>query len=451
MRMESSYFACFALAAVIALLPVSCGNHSSMVEDRVAAGAHDPHGGHEDEEENHDHGGGDLRMSPEEIIVAECEHGIKAIDCASCRFEVGVVRIDPDLMSGDGTGRLIRLQKFGDERIDPFIETTGKVEVNEDLTVHVRSRLTGIIRKAHVDFGSFVSEGDPLVTIDSIELGEAVTDLLKARSNMLFAKQTFDREKSLRAKKISSERELQEARSEFEKAKVEFESAERKLRLLGLTESDIEGLAVGTASESHLITIYAPQKGVVIEKHAVRGELVTPETELFTITDVGSFWVWADIYERDLAPLIKARSRGRVEASVEVQAFDDRSFHGELDYIAAVTDETTRTVKVRIRIENEDSLLRAGMFCDIHIYTWGGGDVPALPCEAILVDEGRSFVFKRLDGDYFFRRPVETGSRFGDLVEVRSGITPGDEVVVGGSFLLKSDVLRAKMGAGCAD
>jgi cobalt-zinc-cadmium efflux system membrane fusion protein len=114
-------------------------------------------------------------------------------------------------------------------------------------------------------------------------------------------------------------------------------------------------------------------------------------------------------------------------------------------------DEKTRTVKVRIGVRNPDAKLRAGMFAAVQLYLPGEEEALAVPREAVLSDEGRSFVFVRHHDEYFIRRPVETGRASVDWVEVRKGLAGGETLAAAGSFLLKSDVLRSKMGAGCAD
>jgi multidrug efflux pump subunit AcrA (membrane-fusion protein) len=136
---------------------------------------------------------------------------------------------------------------------------------------------------------------------------------------------------------------------------------------------------------------------------------------------------------------------------VRVQAYPERSFMGRLDLLGRAMDPATRTVKARIALDDPERLLRPGMFAQVELEI--GPDRPALavPASAVLSDEGREFVFVRYDAEYCVRRPVRSGSRWGDLVEIAEGLAPGQTVIAEGSFLLKSDVLRSKMGAGCAD
>jgi cobalt-zinc-cadmium efflux system membrane fusion protein len=169
------------------------------------------------------------------------------------------------------------------------------------------------------------------------------------------------------------------------------------------------------------------------------------------LADLATVWVWADIYEQDLPRLIEARVSGPIPAQMFVRAFPEEPFPGRIDYIGATMEERTRTVKVRATVENERRLLRPGMFCEIRMGITGLEEALAIPRSALFSDEGRDFVFTHWKGDYYVRRPVRRGRDFFERVEILEGLEPKETIVAEGAFLLKSDILREKMGAGCAD
>ena len=113
--------------------------------------------------------------------------------------------------------------------------------------------------------------------------------------------------------------------------------------------------------------------------------------------------------------------------------------------------ESSRTVKARINVPNPEGRLLAGMFAQVKIFISGDQQVLAVPSKSVLEDEGRAFVFVHHEGDYWMRRPVSSGRTFAGMTEITRGLTGSEVVVANGAFLLKSDVLRSKMGAGCAD
>jgi cobalt-zinc-cadmium efflux system membrane fusion protein len=184
--------------------------------------------------------------------------------------------------------------------------------------------------------------------------------------------------------------------------------------------------------------------------HAVPGELVRPDEAILTVGDLSDLWIWADLYEDQLGRVL-AHEKARLRAGVAVKAFPGELFPGAVDFVAPTMDEKTRTVKVRIAVKNPGGKLRAGMFAAVQLYLPGVEEGLTLPRAAVLSDEGRAFVFVQQQGEFFMRRPVEVGRSGLDWVEITRGLAGGETVAADGAFLLKSDVLRSKMGAGCAD
>jgi cobalt-zinc-cadmium efflux system membrane fusion protein len=243
------------------------------------------------------------------------------------------------------------------------------------------------------------------------------------------------------------------ARMVFEQHRTDLKASEQMLHVLGLTEEDLaktrDSLHGGSKG---VLTVRAPASGTIIEKHAVAGEVAEPGKDLMLLTDLTAVWVWANVHSRDLAPLLASEKRGSVIVEIKVAAFPDQLFNGQLDYVGATMNEQTRTVKVRATIENPELLLRPGMFCDATISLGTNDDeVVATPRGAVFADEGISFVFKHWKDDFFVRQDIRKGREFFGMVEILEGLQAGETVVTDGAFLLKSDVLREKMGAGCAD
>jgi cobalt-zinc-cadmium efflux system membrane fusion protein len=181
--------------------------------------------------------------------------------------------------------------------------------------------------------------------------------------------------------------------------------------------------------------------------------MAEPGKDVMLLSDLTTVWVWANVQSRDLARLLAAEKRGAVAVEVTVSAFPDRQFKGVLDYVGATMNEQTRTVKVRATVKNPDWELRPGMFCEVALSLANGQseEILAAPRAAVLADESKAFVFKHWKDDFFVRQDVRKGRDFFGMIEILDGLQAGDTVVTEGAFLLKSDVLREKMGAGCAD
>lgn len=444
------------LCALLSVLTMAsgCGKKSADTQNASATetgheehGADDGHGHAEEPAETQS-------LSLEDRVSAKCEHGTPIYECAECRYEAGVVKIETGLIKlGEGAG-LVRTQTVARTKVSTALPTTGEIALNENASVHVSPRVAGIIDKVAVDVGARVKAGDTLLAMTSVELGKALAEYERNRTLTELSEKVFLRETKLREQKVGSEQDMIEAQMTFEQHRTDLKASEQTLHVLGLTEQDLNstnepshGPAVGR------LPVRAPIAGTIVEKHAVAGEMVEPGRDLMLLSDLSSVWVWANVQSRDLAALLAAEKRGPVPVEVTVSAYPDRPFEGALDYVGATMNEQTRTVKVRATVANPDLALRPGMFCEVSISTGNGQaeEVLAAPRAAVMSDEGKSFVFKHWKDDFFVRQDIRKGREFFGMVEIREGLKAGDTIVAEGAFLLKSDVLREKMGAGCAD
>lgn len=398
-------------------------------------------------EEGHEHQTerSDLDRLVDEMWAARCEHDLPQYQCDECRYEIGMVKLDASLMGDNGlvrTGYPAKRQGRHEERSLP-----GEVLLDETRTVHVASPLTGLITRGFTTAGVRVEAGAPLFEVDSPEVAEAKAGFLKAAAGLDLARKAAEREALLFSRKITSQVEVQEAEAKRTEAETEIAAARGRLLRLGLTKGEIEGISArnGAAALNGLVVVRASRAGTVIEGHAAPGEHAETGKELLTISGLDKVWVMADLKESDLFAVSNAPGG---EAKVDALG---RSFSGKLDTIAGRMSEETRTAKARFSIDNPEGLLKPGMFVSVRLLLPAEGESLTVPKVAVLADEGRTFVFTHKEGDFWVRRPVTLGARFDGMVEIISGITVEQRIITDGSFLLKSDVLRGKMGAGCAD
>jgi len=389
-----------------------------------------------------------------ERVSVKCEHAVPIYQCAECRYQAGVAKLDATLLKKTDGGGLVNTQVVARTKVSAALPTTGEVVLNENTAVHISPRISGIIESVPVDIGASVKEGETLLTMASVELGKALAEYERNRTLSDLSETIFTRETKLKEQKVGSEQDVIQAQMVFEQHRTDLRASEQTLHVLGMTEDDL----AKTREPSHglgsgRLSIRAPAAGTIIEKHAVAGEMVEPGKDLMLLADLTTVWVWANVHSRDLAKLVAAKTHGPVEVEITVAAYPDRQFKGVLDYVGATMNEQTRTVQVRATVKNSDQELRPGMFCEAAISLGNGQpeEVLAVPRAAVLSDEGKSFVFKHWKDDYFVRQDVLTGREFFGMVEINKGLQGGDTIATDGSFLLKSDVLREKMGAGCAD
>lgn len=409
-------------------------------EDHDEQEGHDEHEG-QDEHEGHEHSSPSHDPGAlERLRAQQCEHEVPILDCDECRYEVGAVEVAASLLDPNGDD-LVRTTTLSARVEKRALELTGEVSFDERRVAHVSPRVGGVIRQVFVSLGDEVAQGDQLIAMDSLELGQLRSRYLQSKARVELAERNFERSERLYERRIASGREKLQAETTLREARIELESAQQQLRLLG--SGSRGGHGGGTV-------LTAPMPGKVVAMHAVNGERATPEVSVITIADLSSLWVWADLYERDLGPLVAAAEGTKLSAAVEVAAFPDRRFKGVVDYVGSVMDETTRTIKVRIEVDNDGLLLRPGMFANVSLDLGEGSAAFVLPAESVMEHEGQTFLFVKVGPTRFLRRDVVTRPATGGEVAIVRGVELGEEVVVRGAFLLKSDVLREQMGAGCA-
>jgi cobalt-zinc-cadmium efflux system membrane fusion protein len=363
------------------------------------------------------------------------------------------VKLDPSLVrSAENAKGLFAIAPVGKCVAQTLLPMNGEIALNASALTHVSPRVPGTVRTINVDLGRQVKKGDVLFEIESPELGLAIGAYRKNKALAALALKNLEREKALVAQKLSPEADAVEAQMKYDEYRIELESAANALRVMGLDDAAVAALtADGATGKGARLPVLAPQSGTVIEKHLDPGETVETGKDVLTIADLSSVWVWMSVYERDLARLLAVAKKGPTRVQVSTLAFADMTFEGVIDLVGSTVDEEDRTVKVRATLKNPDALLRPGMFCEANAVFETQEKVVAVPKAALLADEGKHFVFRQIREGFVLRTDVAVGRRFADSVEITGGISEGEKIVTGGAFVCKSDVLRAKMGAGCAD
>ncbi|MBN2129584.1 MAG: efflux RND transporter periplasmic adaptor subunit [Sedimentisphaerales bacterium] len=408
--------------------------------DAEPAGAHDEHD-HDDEPLGE-------HVTLEELRQIECEHDTAIIECDECRYEVGVVKMNPLLAKG-----LVEAQRVATEyRIDDRLRLTGEVELDLTGVVEISSAGSGRIQEIRHILGDRVQVSDVLAVVQSAEVGRAQADFLEARAKRDLTRQTHEREARLFEQKISSEADFLVARQQLAAAEATVSATRKRLELFGLSDAQIEAFAEADApGEFGRLVLTAPVGGTIIEQNVVRGQLVDPTDALFRIADLTRVWVWCHVYESDIAALHEQLASGSpVEAEVHAKAFPGETFKGSVDMVEPRLDRDTRTLRVRLTVPNPQGKLKTGMFVTVLLGGRRGEPVVHLPETALLSDEGTRFVFVKLEEEFWLRRDVTVGSTGNGDVEVLAGLNEGDIVATRGAFMFKSEVLKEKMGAGCA-
>jgi cobalt-zinc-cadmium efflux system membrane fusion protein len=427
-------------ATVISLFSALLTVSPLLAED----GGHGPDDGH---------GHAAAPKKADELFTVKCEHDILHYTCEECRYELGLVKIDPSLVrSAENAKGLFTFESVQKRVAQTLLPMNGEIALNASALTHVSPRVPGTVHTINVGLGQQVKTGDVLFEIESPELGLAVGAYRKNQALAALALKNLEREKTLAAQQLSPEADVVDAQMKYDEYRIELESAVNALHVMGLDDAAVAALtADGATGKGVRLPVLAPQSGTVIEKHLNPGETVEAGKDVLTIADLASVWVWMSVYERDLARLLAEEMKGPTRVQVTTLAFADMTFEGVIDLVGSVVDEEDRTVKVRATLTNPDALLRPGMFCAVNAVFETQEEVVAVPTGALLADEGKHFVFRKIRDEFVLRTDVSVGRTFADRVEITNGLAEGEMIVTAGAFVCKSDVLRAKMGAGCAD
>ena len=190
----------------------------------------------------------------------------------------------------------------------------------------------------------------------------------------------------------------------------------------------------------------SPAAGRIVKRRAVVGEVVEQRDALYTVTDLSTMWLMMDLRERDLVQV-----RVGLPVLFTVDGLPGHAFDGIVSWISNTVDDRTRTVKVRANVPNERGLLRANMFGLARIIVHDNDEVVSIPSEAVQTDGCCQLVFVKQDETLFEPRKVSLGASADGYVEILAGLALGESVVTVGSFLMKTEILKSNIGAGCCD
>lgn len=320
------------------------------------------------------------------------------------------------------------------------LRAPGVVEPNAYKQVVVTPVVSGRITRVAAELGQHVQRGQTLAQIFSPELADAQTRYISARAELEAHEQELARTEKLVEIGAASRQELERIHAGHTARRADVESAASRLQLLGLSAAAIEALGPGK-NQSATTNVPAPISGMVTERLANVGLNVDQAAKLFTVVDLSTVWVVADLYEKDFA-----RVRVGSPATVTTNAYPDLVLQGRVSYIDPQVSPDSRTAKVRIEVPNPRNELRLGMYAEALLGGGEGGPSTVIPRSAVQNVGNRTVVYlvNPKEPGKFVEREVRLGAVTGDQVAVMSGVQPGDVVVAEGSFYVRAE--RERLG-----
>jgi len=334
------------------------------------------------------------------------------------------------------TSRAFRVEKVA----------TGKIAFNEDLMTPVFSPYTGRVIRLLAKPGDSIKQGSPLVEIDTSDLVQTETDLItasialaKSNSTLELARRTENRQHHLYLNKAVSLKDWEQAEADVKSAERDVRSAEStleatraRLRVFGKTEAEIQRIETDRQVD-RVMRLPSPIAGTITSRKVGPGQYVKPDSPdpLFTIADLSTIWILADVYESD-APLLKVGQ----PLEVRVAAFPGEAFTAKVSYISPAVDPTTHRVAVRGVINNRGQRLKPEMFASFRITTNSTVESLAVPLTAVVHQGSKANVWVAQGNNQFVKREVTLGLNQNGYAQIIGGIQPGEKVVAEGTLLL---------------
>jgi membrane fusion protein, heavy metal efflux system len=309
------------------------------------------------------------------------------------------------------------------------LRLTGAVAYNAFKTTPVITQVGGPVSRILVVPGDHVREGQPMLEVSSPDYSQILDTYLKAHETFRVADKNYDRAKDLYEHKAIAERDLLQAESDRNEAQADLNASEQAMKILGIKNP--EDLA--KAPSSAQIPVIAPMSGEVVERLVAPGQVMQAgQTQAFTISDMSTVWVLANLYQGDLA-FVKTGD----DVVVQTDAYPE-SFHGKISYVSAALDPNTRTLQARIVVDNPGEKLKRDMYCTVTVTAGTIQNAISVPDAAVLRDdENQPFVYLAAGLNQFGRRAVEIGESQNGQTQILKGLSAGDRVVGDGSLFLQ--------------
>ncbi len=379
------------------------------------------------------------------------EHGVLEAQCAICQ---------PDLAASlePGGSMMVRLPstasaqkvgiRTGSPRMTqsaPVVDAYCEVQYNLNTMAKITPLAGGVIRSVAHDVGQRVATGDVLVELHSPEVATAKSEYLSALVELDIRRQAFERQSRLREQQIAAEKDVLEAQAAYRTVELTRNNLRQKLVNLGVRDGEIDTIERTQDTSAHLV-VRAPFGGTLVERRAVIGEAVAVGDTMFVLADLASRWLVLSVPAAHLAHVQIGQA---VEARFE--ELPGETIQGAITWIDTSVDPRSRMVRARALVTEDAGQVKTGLFGKARILTGGARQAAVVPRDAVQRHEGGRFVFVAQEPDLFALRSVTLGASHGESLEVLAGLDAGESVVTDGSFIIMSEFLKSRLGAGCAD
>ena len=341
----------------------------------------------------------------------------------SCKSKQTEVVKDDKVCVTDSLAKIISIDTANISTVGDELKLSGEINFDDKKVSKVYSFSSGQVLQVNVSVGDKVSKGQTLAIIKSADVSGNYSDLSTAGNDVAIAKKQMDNQESLFKNGIASEREYVEAKENYQKAVT----ASTKLK------NQIEINGGGRTSSNGTYIISAPISGYIVEKKINQGSFIRNDANdnLFTVGDISEVWVWAYVYETDIAKIKKG-----YPATVTTLAYPDTTFNGVVDDVSNILDPVTKVMKIRVKLSNNKGILKPEMFASIVITNKEGIKAISVSSKAIISENGKNYVIIYKDKCDLKVQAIEILKTIADKTFIKSGLQQGDRVISKNQILL---------------
>ena len=338
----------------------------------------------------------------------------------------------PVTLTDDQRARL-KVEAVSMTEFEPSLVTNGTVAFNADVSTEILSPISGPVTRILVEPGAIVARGQQLALVSSPDFALAIATFRKAQGAATQARRVAELDQELWKNDAIAKRDLEQAQVDAQAAEADRDAALQELRSLGVADAQIASLRAGGDMPALQAAIRSPIAGTVVERLVSPGQLLQAgSTPAYTVADLSTVWVQANVFEADLS-LVRVG-----DAADIVTPASDTPLHGTVRYVAAQVDPGSKATAVRIVVPNPRRLLKRDMYVQVTIHSSRHRTGLLAPVSSVLRDEDNlPFVYIETKPAVFARRSVTLGARVGDRYEITSGLVAGDRLISEGGLFVQ--------------
>ena len=325
------------------------------------------------------------------------------------------------------------------ESVSGTLRVAGRVEADGTRLARVSSPVTGRLVDVNAVEGQRVRRGEVLAKVYGADLSGAQSAFLKAHSQHQVQERALARARQLLAADVIGSAELQRREAELQQAGADLAASREQLSVLGFSAKDIDELQSSRAVHS-TTQIVSSIDGIVLERRATEGQIVEAVTPVFIIADLSNVWLVADVPEQSAGSIGVGKA---VEA--EIPALPDHKVRGTLNFVSAIVNPETRTVRTRMNLPNPRGIYKPAMLTTMTLVD-GAERRLVVPAGAVVREDNADHVFVRTGPDTYLMRRVTTGDDLGKVRVILDGLKESETVVVEGAFHLNNERKRQVLG-----